>query len=114
MFALQTGLAVPEISATVVYYGMLETDQRKLSKLSSPLLGLFGGKDQAVSVPSVKQFEADLIQLKKEHTIHIYDNAEHAFANPTGQMYEPVAAADAWEKTTAFFRKHLPMTVMTY
>jgi carboxymethylenebutenolidase len=103
MFALQTGLAVPEISAAVVYYGPLETDQEKLAKLSSPLLGFFGGNDQSIKVASVKQFEADLNQLKKENTIHIYDGADHAFANPTaGQMYEPVAAADAWEKTTAF------------
>lgn len=107
MFALQMGLAVPELSATVVYYGMLETDQFKLAKLSSPLLGIFGGKDQGITVEKVKQFESDLNLLEKEHTIHIYENADHAFANPTGQMSDPVAAMDAWEKTTAFFEKHL-------
>jgi carboxymethylenebutenolidase len=107
MFALQAGLAIPELSATVVYYGMLETDHNKLTKLSSPLLGIFGGKDQGVTVERVQQFESDLDQLKKEHTIHIYENADHAFANPTGQRYEPVAAADAWKKTMAFFEKHL-------
>lgn len=33
--------------------------------------------------------------------------ANHAFANPTGSRYDEQDAALAWERTLAFFAKHL-------
>jgi carboxymethylenebutenolidase len=72
-----------------------------------PLLGIFGAEDEGIPVESVKEFESTLNNLDKNASIHIYEGADHAFANPSGTRYNAEAAKDAWEKTTAFFQQHL-------
>lgn len=107
-WSLQAALLMPDqIDATVMYYGRVETDKEKLGKLRGPLLGLFGEKDGAIPVDGVRAFEKALGELGKPAEIHIYPGADHAFANSSGGNYNATAAADAWVKTTAFFKKHL-------
>ncbi|HEX9943864.1 MAG TPA: dienelactone hydrolase family protein [Thermoanaerobaculia bacterium] len=107
-WSLGTALLLPDkIDATVIYYGRLETDKAKLATIKSPIIGFFGEKDQAIPVASVRQFEAALKELGKPAAIHIYPNADHAFANPSGGSYNAEAAKDAWKETTAFLKKHL-------
>ena len=72
-----------------------------------PVLGIFGEKDEGIPVEQVKRFEAVLDSLGVDETILIYPNAEHAFANPSGERYNAEAAADAWQQTTAFLTRHL-------
>jgi len=55
----------------------------------------------------VTAFEATLQRLGKNADIHIYEGAEHAFANPSGTAYDPQAAEDAWHLTTAFLKEYL-------
>ena len=43
----------------------------------------------------------------KDADIRVYEGADHAFANPSGNRYNEEAATDAWEKTLAFFENHL-------
>lgn len=95
------------MDATVIYYGRLTTDTEQLSAISWPVLGIFGALDQGIPPETVRQFEAALNQLEIENEIHIYENANHAFANPSGDRYAPEAAQDAWEKTLAFFENTL-------
>jgi carboxymethylenebutenolidase len=107
-WSLQTGLLLPEqLDAMVIYYGRLETDPKVLTPLQMPIAGFFGGLDQGIPVADVKAFEAALTGLGKSAEITIYDDANHAFANPSGDRYNPTAAKDAWDKTTAFFERHL-------
>ncbi len=107
-WSLATALLAPEsIDATVIYYGRLVTDRDELARLDSPVLGIFGALDGGIPVASVREFEAALTELGKPASIHVYEGADHAFANPTGSRYRPEAAADAWRKTVAFFREHL-------
>ncbi len=95
------------MDATVIYYGRLTTDTTSLSSISWPVLGIFGGLDQGIPVDSVRQFEAVLNDLGIPNEIYIYENANHAFANPSGERYSPEDAKDAWEKTLVFLEKHL-------
>ena len=37
----------------------------------------------------------------------IYPDAQHAFFNDTRPSYHPQAAADAWQRALAWFRKYL-------
>lgn len=107
-WSLQTALAHPEkIDATIIYYGRLETDAEQLAKLEMPILGIFGAEDEGIPPKQVKQFESALNEVDVSNSIHIYDGAGHAFANPSGTRYVEDAAKDAWQKTTAFFEKHL-------
>jgi carboxymethylenebutenolidase len=107
-WSLQTALMLPDkIDATVIYYGELTANKDKLEKLDMPILGLFGSEDTAVPPSTVNKFEAALQDLDKEANIHIYEGANHAFANPSGQRYDAEAAQDAWEKTVKFLAEHL-------
>jgi carboxymethylenebutenolidase len=107
-WSLNAALTMPdEIDATVIYYGRLETDPAKLEALTMPILGIFGGEDDGIPVETVREFESALRTLGGEVEIHVYDGAGHAFANPSGEQYEPGAAEDAWRRTVAFLDRHL-------
>jgi carboxymethylenebutenolidase len=107
-WSLRTALAFPDkVDATVIYYGRLTTDKAELEALSSPVLGIFGALDKGIPVETVREFEAALKALDKEAAIHIYEDADHAFANPSGTRYNEVAAEDAWVKALAFFDDNL-------
>ena len=107
--ALNGATALPRsLDAAVIYYGSLENATREaLRPVDMPIIGFFGGQDQSVSTEQVRQFEQTLNELGKDAQIHIYENAGHAFANPSGERYVPSAAKDAWQKTAAFLEEHL-------
>jgi carboxymethylenebutenolidase len=107
-WSLQTGLTLgDEIDATVIYYGRLQTETDALAALASPVLGIFGAEDRGIPLEGVRKFEAALAELGKPASIHVYEGADHAFANPSGTRYNAEAAEDAWSKTLAFFAQHL-------
>ena len=107
-WSLATAMILPDkIDATVMYYGRVETDPKKLAPVKAPILGFFGGKDKSIPVEGVRAFEKALKDLGKPVEIHIYENADHAFANASGGNYNPEAAKDSWTKMTAFLKKNL-------
>ncbi len=96
-----------DLDAAVVYYGRAMTEEADLAPITAPILGLFGEIDRGIPVESVRAFEATMSRIGKSTSIHIYPDADHAFANPSGNRYNETAAADAWDKTLAFFAQHL-------
>lgn len=107
-WSLRTALMFPEeLGASVIYYGELETDADRLAPLDVPILGLFGSEDRVVPTETVREFGRVLTEMEKPHEIHIYEGAGHAFANPSGENYEPDTAARAWAETTAFLNRYL-------
>ena len=75
--------------------------------LSCPLLGLFGNDDQNPTPDKVNELEAELKRLGKDYEFHRYDGAGHGFWGYDRGAYRPQQAMDSWEKTFAFFAKHL-------
>ncbi len=107
-WSLNTAMLLPdELDAAVIYYGQVTEDEGRLHDIGAPILGLFGGKDRGIPVESVKRFESALERLRKKYEIHIYPDAKHAFANPTGRAYDKEAADDAWKRTLEFLGTHL-------
>jgi carboxymethylenebutenolidase len=107
-WSLNTALLFPDdLDAAVIYYGQVTDDEAVLRPVNTPILGLFGGADTGIPVASVEAFRASLERLRKDHDIHIYPDAGHAFANPTGQNYNAEAATDAWARTVEFLGRHL-------
>ena len=105
-WSLKTALMLPEdIDATVIYYGSLTDDIEKLATLDMPIIGFVGTKDRLHK--EFIAFDANMKELGKDASIHIYEGAKHAFANASGTVYEPVAAEDSWEKTASFLKTHL-------
>ena len=95
------------LAATIIYYGQVVNDTEELSKIRWPVLGIFGDKDQAISVDSVRAFEKALNETGVTNQIHIYPGVGHAFANPSNENYAPQETADAWMKTLAFLDKYV-------
>lgn len=109
-WSLQTALLLPQqIAATVIYYGgqISQFSSTQLQTLQMPILGIFGAEDRSIPVAEVRQFGANLDRLGKDAEIIIYENAGHAFANPSGERYVPEAAEAAWLKTIDFLNQNL-------
>ncbi len=107
-WSLNTALLLPEqLAAAVIYYGRVKTEPAELETLTAPVLGIFGAEDQGIPVDSVRAFEKALNELGKEAEIHVYEGADHAFANPSGLRYQAEAAEDAWAKTLSFLAARL-------
>lgn len=107
-WSMLTALTYPaDIDATVVYYGRVTDDKAELEVLDMPVLGIFAGDDFIVPPKMVYRFAASMADLKKDLEFYMYRDAAHAFSNPSGQDYNPEAAADAWQRTTAFLARNL-------
>ncbi|MDH4046866.1 MAG: dienelactone hydrolase family protein [Gammaproteobacteria bacterium] len=107
-WSLNTALLFPdELDAAVIYYGQVTDDRDRLEPLNVPILGLFGANDRGITVESVNAFSAAMDNLGKNYEIEIYPNAGHAFANPTGNNYDPAVAELAWQRTINFLKFHL-------
>ncbi len=98
----------PNVGACVVFYGGHPNAKPDLSKLQAPVLGIWAGKDGFVTPQVVEELDSALTKLGKRHEFHTYPEAQHAFFNDTRpDVHDPAAAADAWTKTLAFFRREL-------
>jgi carboxymethylenebutenolidase len=105
--SLRATLTAPgDIAATVIYYGPLITDPQKLATLKGPVLGIFATRDRSITPEKVKAFQAAMKQAGKKLEVHSYD-ADHAFANPSGERYDSEAAQEAWRVTQAFLNRNL-------
>ena len=107
-----------DIKAAAVYYpgGLItrETSARRpLSPhdyaplLTAPVLGCFGEMDQNPPPADVTEVDAMLTKLGKEHDFKIYPGANHGFFCDDRPSYHKEAAEDAWQRTLAFYEKHL-------
>jgi carboxymethylenebutenolidase len=105
---------VPEVDAGVVWYGYPPLDYVDASKIKAPLMAHWATADAAFEIAGVDQLEAKLRAANVAFEFNRY-NAEHAFANETQvegkripiARYDPECAKLAWDRTLAFFGKHL-------
>ena len=106
--SLLTACRSNRIGGAVVFYGRNPSPIEQVRDLTCPLLGLYGEADQGIPPAEVERLRAALEAAGgKQYELHIYPNAPHAFFNDTRSSYRPDAAADAWQRTLAFFREHL-------
>ena len=73
--------------------------------ITCPVLGLFGGADQAIPVGDVEALDQKLDTAGVEHEIVIYPGAPHSFFDKRATEYAE-ASADAWQRTLNFIEKH--------
>lgn len=106
-WSLQTAILLgAELDAAVVFYGRVDAGD-ELASIEAPVLGHFGSEDDGIPLDGVRQFEARMRELGKTVTVHVYEGADHAFANPTGTRYDADSAELAWRRTLDFFTEHL-------
>lgn len=95
------------LATTVIFYGSPETDPQVLKNLPGPVLGIFGGADQSISVESVQAFDEALTEANVPHQISIYDGQPHAFVQSAEGIKSGGAQGDAWNEMLEFLEQNL-------
>ena len=107
---------IPDIKAASVFYGgrvlqPLDGDGpsplEQTSKITAPVLGLFGEEDQNPTPADVTTIEAELKKHGKTYDFHMYPGCGHGFHCDGRGSYRPESARDAWGKTMAWFDQYL-------
>jgi carboxymethylenebutenolidase len=96
---------IPDLRASVPFYGGQPADE-DVPKIQAPLLLQYAGLDERVNA-GWPAYEAALKANGKDYTAYIYEGTNHGFHNDTTPRYDEAAAKLAWERTIAFFGKHL-------
>jgi carboxymethylenebutenolidase len=104
---------VPELDATVVWYGNPPAEYVDANNITKPMMGHWSMQDEFFSPVGVDELEQKLKLAGVEHEFHRYE-AKHAFANPQSDarglaplQYHPEAAELAWKRSLDFLNKHL-------
>ncbi|MBA3748369.1 MAG: dienelactone hydrolase family protein, partial [Solirubrobacterales bacterium] len=108
--AFQVAVHADPVTA-VCYYGAGIFDALgDAPKITCPLLMHWGGADQYIPR---EQIDAVAAMAAGHDTIecHVHEDAGHAFDNSfSPQFHDPPAAASAWELTSAFLARTLPVS----
>jgi len=104
-WSLNASIAAP-VDATVIYYGRVDRSAEDLTRLEGPVLGHFAEQDKWINHEMVAGFQKNMGLAGKTLEVHWYD-ADHAFANPTGDNYRKPEAELAWSRTLDFLRRNL-------
>jgi carboxymethylenebutenolidase len=105
------GADVSGLSSVVGFYGVLASrfgstgPLERAADIRCPVLGLFGGADQAIPVEQVEQFDQRLAEAGVEHEIHVYPGAPHSFFDRRYEDYAD-ASEDAWRRMLAFLDRY--------
>ncbi|SPM36635.1 Dienelactone hydrolase [Mycobacterium rhizamassiliense] len=93
------------VSAAVPFYGPLP-DKTDFTGVKAAVLALYGALDTRVtgSMPTAK---AALDRVRLVNDLVVEPSADHAFFNDTGPRYNPVAAADAWQRLVDWLGRYL-------
>jgi carboxymethylenebutenolidase len=103
---------VPELDAAAAWYGFPPLEFIDATKIKAPLLGHFAAHDAFFPIATVAELERKLDAARVRYEFHRYD-AQHAFANESppdpkvATRYDAKAADTAWQRTVAFFARHL-------
>jgi carboxymethylenebutenolidase len=105
----------PKVKAGVAWYGRLVGDATKLqpqypidiaSKLTVPVLGLYGGQDTGIPLDTVEQMRDRLKSSSSKSEIIVYPDAPHAFFADYRPSYREKEAKEGWQRLLAWFKEN--------
>jgi carboxymethylenebutenolidase len=92
------------LTAIAPFYGAAPKPRAAIRRLC-PVVGSWPGKDFTTKAAGV--LETELTAAGVPHDLKVYSGAKHSFFNDQWRNYEPVAAADSWQRVLAFFAEHV-------
>jgi carboxymethylenebutenolidase len=94
-----------EMNAGVPFYGAA-AETARVPAIKAPLLIQYAENDERINAlwPA---YEAALKAAGVPYEMHIYPGTQHGFHNNSTPRYHEASAKLAWERTIAFFKKHL-------
>jgi len=105
----------PQLKAAVAWYGKLVGEKTMKQQkhpvdiavdLNSPVLGLYGGKDDGIPLESVETMRQALRAANADAEIIVYPDAGHAFNADYRPSYHAESAQDGWQRMLAWFKQH--------
>ena len=96
---------LPQLAAAVPFYGDVPAAS-EAAKVKAPLLLHFAGTDDRIN-KAWPPYEQALVAAGVSMGVHHYPGTQHGFNNDTTPRFDSVAAAQAWERTLAFFAQTL-------
>ena len=94
-----------DLSAAVCFYGSAPA-MEDVPKIKAPLMVQSAEQDERINA-SWPEFERALEAANVKYERFLYPGTQHGFNNDTTPRYDAAAAKLAWERTLAFFEKHL-------
>jgi carboxymethylenebutenolidase len=79
----------------------------RVGEFRCPVLGLFGGADEAIPESARQEFEQALTKAGVEHELHTYAGAPHSFFDRRATDYAD-ASRDSWQRILGFIGAHTP------
>jgi carboxymethylenebutenolidase len=99
------------LAGTVGFYGVLDAQRfdghgvlTQGERTAAPVLGLFGGADQAIPQEQVDEYESQLESAGIEHEIQVYPGAPHSFFDRKQEEFAD-ASEDAWRRILGFLQR---------
>jgi carboxymethylenebutenolidase len=94
-----------DLQAGVPYYGVAAAGG-EAAKIKAPLLVHLAENDARVN-ETYPTYEQELKKAGVRYEIQMYPGTQHGFHNNSTPRYNEAAAKLSWERTVAFFKKHL-------
>jgi carboxymethylenebutenolidase len=94
-----------DVQAAVPFYGAA-AETASVPQIKAPLLVQYAESDERINA-MWPAFEAALKTAGVSYEMHTYPGTQHGFHNNSTPRYNEAAARLAWERTVAFFKKHL-------
>jgi carboxymethylenebutenolidase len=105
----------PKVKAAVAWYGRLdgEVNERTpkypldiAAQLKVPVLGLYGGADQGISLDDVEAMKDAVKKGTSKSELHVYPGASHAFHADYRGTFNKESAEDGWKRLLAWLKTH--------
>lgn len=87
------------------FYGR-QPNASDVAAIKAPLLIHYAGLDERINA-GWDAYRAALEANGKDFEVHVYPDVNHGFHNDTTPRYDEATATLAWDRTLAFFDKHL-------
>jgi len=94
-----------EMKAGVPFYGAA-AETARVPEIKAPLLIQYAENDERINA-MWPAFEAALKTAGVQYEMYMYPGTQHGFHNNSTPRYNEAAAKLAWDRTIAFFKKHL-------
>ncbi len=96
---------IPDLAAAVPFYGG-QAAAAEAAKIKAPLMLHYAADDERINA-GWPAYEAALKAAGVKYEMYQYPGTQHGFNNDTTPRYDAAAAKLAWQRTVAFFNKHL-------
>ena len=95
----------PRLAAAAPFYGT-PPENPDFSNSEAAVLAVYGGRDTRVNATR-DAAEAAVKEAGLENKFLVYEDADHAFFNDTGQRYNAEAATQVYQELLDWFEQHL-------